>query len=260
MSKPIPLFKPKTMTDMLSKMGNLPPEVFSAPPPAQIDTATAEVVNTLFRELKSIFPAWRQAWPDTKSEDDAKRSWVKGLMAEGISHLEQIRFGVVNCRKLGTDFIPSIGKFVKMCQPTPEMLGIPSHVAAYNELIENLHPSRGGVRTWSHEAVRHAALQSEVGNFNDQDSAIGRDLFDRNYDITIRMIMNGEPLRDIAIGISHDSHKTEMQRAAELTERVAHAQVARMGISADGPTARLQLLARFGLKASARVAGESRHA
>ncbi|MNP55408.1 hypothetical protein D3C76_1500540 [compost metagenome] len=85
-------------------------------------------------------------------------------------------------------------------------------------------------------------------------------VFDRAYDITIRMLMNGQPLEDIAVGIGHDGNKSAVEWASELTERVAQVQVSRMGISTDGQSAREQLLRRFGLKPSARVVGSAHHA
>ena len=101
----------------------LPPIPVAATLPRQADPATVEVVNRLFVELQAIFPAWRQAWPDDKALAAAKRSWIKGFAAAGITSLEQIRFGLEQCRLYGGDFIPSVGKFIAWCRPTPESLG-----------------------------------------------------------------------------------------------------------------------------------------
>ncbi len=54
---------------------------------------------------------------------------------------------------------PALGSSSSGAGPPPEMLGIPSHDKAYREALDNSHPSRFGERTWSHPAVRHAALQ-----------------------------------------------------------------------------------------------------
>ncbi|WP_374046146.1 replication protein P [Pseudomonas protegens] len=239
-------------------MGNLPP--VSLVQPKQLPPGTADVVNALFKELQAIFPAWKQAWPDDDALKAAKRSWIKAFIAAGINSLEQIRYGLQNCRQVGGDFAPSVGKFIKWCLPTPEMLGIPSHDKAFREALENSHPSRFGERAWSHPAVRHAALQCEIHNLGDQIPEKASKVFDRAYDITIRRLVQGLPLEDIAVGIGHDSQKTAAELAAELTERVALAQVRRMGIPADGQTAREQLLRRFGLTPSSRVVGGSSHA
>ena len=250
--------KPRSTEQLLSTMGNLPPVALVQP--KQLPPGTADVVNALFKELQAIFPAWKQAWPDDDSLKAAKRSWIKAFIFAGINQLEQIRYGLQNCRQIGGDFAPSVGKFIKWCQPTPEMLGIPSHDKAFREALENSHPSRFGDRTWSHAAVRHAALQCEVHNLGDLIPEKASKVFDRAYDITIRRLVQGLPLDDIALGIGHDGSKAPIEWANELTERVAQAQVARMGIPANGQAAREQLLRRLGLTPSARVVGSASHA
>jgi hypothetical protein len=246
-------------TDLRAAVGSYQPP---ATPiiPKTLPPGTIDVVNALFKELQAIFPAWKQAWPTDDALNTAKRSWVKAFIVEGISQLEQIRFGIERCRSLGTDFAPSVGKFIKLCQPTPEMLGIPSHDRAFREALENSHPSRFGDRAWSHPAVRHAALQCEIHNLHDLIPEKASKVFDRAYDITIRRLVQGLPLEEIAVGIGHDGQKSPVEWASELTERVAQAQVSRMGIPADGQSAREQLLRRFGLTPSARVVGVARHA
>ncbi|MFJ4589084.1 replication protein P [Pseudomonas moraviensis] len=249
--------KPRSTEQLLSTMGNLPPVTLVQP--KQLPPGTAEVVNALFKELQAIFPAWKQAWPDDVALKAAKRSWIKAFLAAGINELEQIRYGLQNCRQIGGDFAPSVGKFIKWCQPTPEMLGIPSHDKAFREALENSHPSRFGARNWSHAAVRHAALQCELHNLGDLIPEKASKVFDRAYDITIRRLVQGLPLEDIAVGIGHDGSKRPIERANELTERVAQAQVARMGIPANGQAARELLLRGLGLTPSARVVGGAAH-
>ncbi|MCJ8207708.1 replication protein P [Pseudomonas sp. RGM2987] len=216
--------------------------------PKTLPQGTVGVVNSLFKELQAIFPAWKQAWPTDAALSTAKRSWIKAFIVAEINTLEQIRFGIERCRSLGTDFAPSVGKFIKLCQPTPEMLGIPSHDKAFREALENAHPSRFGNRTWSHEAVRHAALQCEMHNLGDLIPEKASKVFDRAYDITIRMLMQGKPLEDIAIGIGHDSQKSEV----ELAEEYANQRQARLleiqAIPCSGAVARAQLMAKFGKK------------
>ncbi|MGK9617102.1 replication protein P, partial [Salmonella enterica subsp. enterica] len=85
-------------------MGNLPAE--SHVQPIDITPQTVEVVNDLFRRLRGIFPAWRQAWPSTEALDAAKAEWIKEFADAGIRTLEQIEFGIQKCRKLKKPFAP----------------------------------------------------------------------------------------------------------------------------------------------------------
>ena len=167
--------------------------------PRSVDPGTASVVNSLFAELQCIFPAWKQAWPDEDSLKAAKRSWIKGFMAAGINSLEQIRFGIQQCRQSGGEFAPSVGRFIKWCEPTPEMLGLPDAAKAYREACANAHPAAD--RKWSHPAVHHAACETgfyELANLTEERS---RALFDRNYAITVRIVLTGQPLREIPLAL-----------------------------------------------------------
>jgi hypothetical protein len=229
-------------TQLTAKMSRIPAP---APAPKQLEPGTVEVVNALFKELQAIFPAWKQAWPTAEALATAKRSWIKAFMVAQINTLEQIKFGVERCRSLGTDFAPSVGKFIKLCQPTPEMLGIPPHDKAFREALENSHPSRAGSRTWSHPAVRHAALQCEMHNLGDQISEKASKIFDRAYDITIRMLVQGQSLADIALGIGHDGQKTELELADEYARQKQARLLEVQGIPTTAAAARAQLLAKF---------------
>ena len=216
--------------------------------PKTLSAGTIDVVNALFKELQAIFPAWKQAWPTDEALKAARRSWTKAFIVEGINQLEQIRFGIVRCRALGTDFAPSVGRFIRLCQPTPEMLGIPSHDKAFREALLNAHPGRFSNRIWSHLAVRHAALQCEIYNLGDLSPEKACEVFDRAYDITIRHLIQGLPLDDIAIGIGHEGQKSELERAEEYGDRRQAKLLEIQGIPSIGGAARALLLARLNIK------------
>jgi hypothetical protein len=173
--------------------------------PLRISNCTASVVNVLFKELQAIFPAWRQAWPDDDTLKAAKRSWVKAFMAEGIIRIGQIRHGIEHCRTLSRPFAPSVGEFISMCRPTPDMLGLPSFDSAYLEAVINAHPGRANAAAWSHPAVYHAAAQCGFHALAALPVEASRKLFDRNYEITVRMILDGRPLRSIPLALPKGS-------------------------------------------------------
>ncbi|EPO5559740.1 replication protein P [Pseudomonas aeruginosa] len=184
----------------MKRAGSLIPQAMSTAPnqvqaPRELDDATVSVVNQLFSELQSIFPAWRQAWPTAEAIANAKRTWIKAFMDSGLNSLEQIRYGIQQCRASGGDFAPSVGKFIKWCNPSPEHLGMPSVEKAYLEAARKAHPAFTG--GWSHQAVYHAATMTgfyELTNLSEERS---RKLFERNYEATVRMIVSGQPLRQI---------------------------------------------------------------
>lgn len=190
----------RSVNEILPSMRNeqsLPENVV----PMKADAGTASVINSLFRELQAVFPAWKQAWPDDKSLAAAKATWTKAFMAEKINKIEQIRFGIEQCRKLETPFAPSVGEFIAMCQPTPEMLGIPALDSAFREACRNAHPSIVATAKWSHQAVYHAACESGLSNLNRLAHDACLRLFERNYKITVRALVAGQPLRKMPLAL-----------------------------------------------------------
>lgn len=188
----------KSVSNMLQKLPNVPSaEVV----PLKADAGTVQVINALFRELMAIFPAWKQAWPDQEAINAAKATWTKAFMAERITKIEQIRFGIEQCRKVGSDFAPSVGKFIGLCQPTPEMLGIPPLDIAFREACRNVHPSMAGQANWSHDAIWHTAKEAGFENLNRLETSLSRKLFERNYMITVRRLIDGLPLQKMPLAL-----------------------------------------------------------
>ena len=188
----------KSVAQILPYMPNLPE---NAPKSMAVDPATTEVVNELFRRLRGIFPAWRQAWPTTEALGAAKAEWIMEFVAQRITSLDQIEYGIENCRRLKKPFAPSVGEFIEMCQPTPEVLVIPSLDAAFREACRNAHPSMAGQATWSHDAVWHTAKEAGFENLNRLETSLAKKLFERNYVITVRRLVDGLPLQKMPLAL-----------------------------------------------------------
>ncbi|SDS34254.1 replication protein P [Pseudomonas sp. bs2935] len=240
----------KPVTQVMATMGNLPPAVHAQP--LQVTPQTAEVVNDLFRRLRGIFPAWRQAWPSTEALDAAKAEWIKEFADEGIRTLEQIEFGIQKCRKLKKPFAPSVGEFIAMCVPGPEDFGMPSAAGAWMEAL---------MEAYSHEGVKVAAIATGLFDLRaakQEDKGL-RQRFDHNYAVVIRRAQEGQPLDGkILAGIGHDSQKTAFELANELADQQVQAKIIQQGIPADGKSARELLLAKMNIKRDAQRGSEQR--
>lgn len=228
----------KPASQLMATMGNLP--AVQPHQPLQVTPQTAEVVNDLFRRLRGIFPAWRQAWPSTEALDAAKAEWIKEFADEGIRTLEQIEFGIQKCRKLKKPFAPSVGEFIAMCVPGPEDFGMPIVADAWIEALMGVY---------SHEAVKFAAEATglfDLRSAKQEDKGL-RQRFDHNYAVVIRRAQEGQPLDGkILTGIGHDSQKTALELADELADQQTQARILQQGIPADGKSARALLMAKFG--------------
>jgi len=230
----------KPANQLMATMGNLP--AIETRQQLPITPETAEVVNDLFRRLRGIFPAWRQAWQSTEALDAAKAEWIKEFAGAGIRSLEQIEFGIQKCRKLKKPFAPSVGEFIAMCTPSAEDFGMPTAADAWVEAL---------IGTYSHDGVRIAANETGIFDLRSakQEDKSLRARFDRAYAIVIRRAQEGKPLDGkILTGIGHDSQKTEFQQANDLADQQAQARIIQQGIPADGKSARALLLATFGKK------------
>ncbi|HGS5009491.1 TPA: replication protein P [Vibrio parahaemolyticus] len=84
-------------------------------PDKKVTDETREFVNYIFRELQSASPAWRASFPDNNSLVAAKRTWLKALVESRITNPSQIEQGLRMARKDGSDFFPSVGKFISWC-------------------------------------------------------------------------------------------------------------------------------------------------
>jgi hypothetical protein len=75
-----------------------------------------ELINKLFEQLKTIFPAWRQAFKDQREVDLAKKQWVLGFQESGVTDWAMIEHGLKKARQCESDFLPSVGKFIGWCR------------------------------------------------------------------------------------------------------------------------------------------------
>lgn len=162
------------------------------PDPDQL-RAAASVINHLFSELQSCFPAWRQTFTCKADIDSAKRVWVRGLVEAGIHSEQQLQWGLRRARQSESAFWPSVGQFIKWCKPDPEAFGLPTPEAAFKEASRNSHPAAVNCK-WTHPAIYVAAR--EVGKY--ELANLTRDkswpLFQRAYTVTVRRVLEGEDL------------------------------------------------------------------
>jgi hypothetical protein len=125
---------------------------------AQADAGTVQVINALFRELMAIFPAWKQAWPDQEAINAAKATWTKAFMAERSQRSNRFASASSSAGRLVLISRPA-WESSSPCQPTPEMLGIPTLEIAFREACRNAHPSMAGQATGP-DAVWHTAKEA----------------------------------------------------------------------------------------------------
>lgn len=149
-----------------------------------LNKQAGDEVNKVFAQLQTVFPAWKQAFPDQKMLNAAKLQWSKALIEAGIYTKEQIAIGFKKARTSDIPFFPSPGMFIKWCQPSPEAFGIPSADAAYNLIIMRK------ITESTHDLVK---IISKRTRWERQTLSADeyRKVFDREYQILFRVIAGG---------------------------------------------------------------------
>ena len=156
------------------------PEKLAVPEQAVI------IVNELFVKLKSIFPAWTNAFPNADLENYAKREWITSFIENKVLHTKQINLGLIMARKSKAPWFPSVGTFIDWCKPSLEKYGLlPAHKALRVAINGNkskcpvinlaiLATGRYELRNMRHEQLLK--------------------LFTHNYEIACQRMINGENL------------------------------------------------------------------
>lgn len=90
-------------------------------------TVTAEdaaFMNRLFNSILPQFPAWRQTCPTDDDLNRLKMAWSKAIKR----HMEKtgvqlnIKAGLIACEESESDWLISVGKFIKMCDQSDSIM------------------------------------------------------------------------------------------------------------------------------------------
>lgn len=93
----------------------IPVEQQAKPQGLTIDEFAGHNINEIFKELCSIFPAWRNHMKTQEEFNAVRASFAKGMIENGITSMDQVKTGLAVARKQESDFFPSVGKFIGWC-------------------------------------------------------------------------------------------------------------------------------------------------
>jgi len=130
------------MKDLKTISQNFNPTNYKKTNDILVDDFAKNIIDKVFDQLSVIFPAWKHAWPTEKELSAAKMEWTKAFNENDINTLDQIKYGFAKARQSESDFLPSCGKFIAWCTPTPEDLGYPSEQQAMNECVKHRNASK----------------------------------------------------------------------------------------------------------------------
>lgn len=176
-----------------------------------------------------------QKWTKTYGLADRNGEWLKTL--NGLLPV-QLDMGLNRVRTSGSEWPPTAPEFRKLCQPTPEEVGLPPMAKAWDEA--NQHCGVPDSHPWTHRAVYLAGKAAGWHELRTQLTAQERrDVkvkFANAYQQLADKVCRGEPLEDqLAIEYRFDP--------SIPSEKAQRDTMAEQGIDPlDGAAARARLL------------------
>jgi hypothetical protein len=89
----------------------------------EITDAALDGVNKLFNSILPHFPAWRQSCPTDDDLSRLKLVWTKALIhnKQKTGKNLNLKAGITACEESVTDWLPSVGKFIGMCEQSTDL-------------------------------------------------------------------------------------------------------------------------------------------
>lgn len=165
-----------------------------------INEEIKKIVDKIFVFFYSICRGFDKQYSDPRRLELEKAQWVKALEDEGITKIEYIEFAIKRCRKASPINTPTIGQFLKWCNPNANQLGLPDVTDAYDEAVRNSYP--GSEKKWSHEVVYQAWIRSNPYSLCRDPSKQTFLIFEENYAIAVKMYARGEKFKDLSCSIT----------------------------------------------------------
>ena len=160
------------------------------------------LLDKLWLKMAEIYGRrWTGSFGVSVDQSHAWAATLGGLTGEQIA----VGLNALACTedKQLQDWPPAAPQFRALClSRDPGAFGLPSEEQAYREACRRAYRNGPSLaRPWSHPAVCHAALETGFHTLSTLKEDASRKLFARNYGIACRMVMDGEPLRAIPLGL-----------------------------------------------------------
>lgn len=160
------------------------------------------LLDKLWLKMTEIYGRrWTGSFGVSVDQSHAWAATLGGLTGEQIA----VGLNALACTedKQLQDWPPAAPQFRALClSRDPEAFGLPGEEKAYREACRRAYRNGPSLHhPWSHPAVCHAALETGFHTLNTLKEDASRKLFARNYAAACRMVMDGEPLRSIPLGL-----------------------------------------------------------
>lgn len=152
-----------------------------------IDHDSKVLINMIFARFHHIYThRFESAYGDETTLNMAKREWAMTLVG---TTTEQIEFALERCKREYA-WPPTIAEFLKLLEPNPEDLGLPSIEFAYQEAC--LHAHDPLAHHWSHACVQLAARETGYFRLRNDAERATKPIFKATYERLCKRLLAGE--------------------------------------------------------------------
>ena len=90
----------------------------------EITPEAVKAVEMIFNSMLPHFPAWRQTCPTDEDLGRLKAAWTKAIIrySRKTGRKPNFKAGLLACEESETDWLPSVGKFLKLCEQSNDLM------------------------------------------------------------------------------------------------------------------------------------------
>lgn len=129
-----------------------------------------------------------KAYSDTQLLNSIKKLWLDSLVDFSPETILQAARKVI----AESEFLPTLNRMIRACQPSPEAIGLPDAHTAYVEACRAPNPK--AAYHWSHPAVYHAGVASDWYFLQSSSEKIAFPIYEKHYLKLCERVMRGESL------------------------------------------------------------------
>ncbi|CDH06833.1 Replication protein P [Xenorhabdus bovienii str. oregonense] len=187
-------------------------------PDKVVNDEAERLVDVLFKNLKSVFPAAISTiFKDPSDEVAAKRQWIAAFAENGIRTKEQLSAGMRYARASENPFWPSPGQFVQWCKQGEAIaMGLPTEEDLYGMFRDYCNHRDWRDIEWQSNACYWMVtkIYSEMIYQNLTDSEVKK-LCRRELTAMAKRIQAGEQIPEPVVQIEKKHTPTGYYRAME---------------------------------------------
>ncbi|OOF48717.1 replication P [Rodentibacter genomosp. 1] len=112
-------------------MNAITPTQKSAVEKADVSGNAVKLIDRMFTRLKSLFPAWKQAFDSMETYNETKQIWLEELLKADVVTPLALKRGLDRAAGSESPFFPSVGQFIAWCSEDYHALGLPNETELY---------------------------------------------------------------------------------------------------------------------------------